>query len=226
MPKPIVLGGITFPSKADAEMHIRGILSRYSNMEPLQGDDLAFAFALIEAHPSRYAIVDCGIRTVVVQHLQDRRDSRRFLAVRTDSSIRDFTWRVALHPKTARARVMKACRYAVKEQIRSFRGKQFAGEEVRACPVSGRPISARECDVDHVPPRTFEKLVESWLRSAGIDAEDVALVPVSGYEQPDRWEDAFLEENWREYHRLHAVLRVVHPWANRSTIRKQANEAA
>lgn len=219
----VTVGGIQFSSKAEAELRIREILGRHSQMQPLAGDDLRFVIAILELHPNRDTIVDCGVRRIVVQHLKDKYDSRRFVVVRTDSSIRDFTWRVALYPKTARMRVMNACRFAIKDQIREFRARSFSEHEHQVCVVSGMTISAFDSDVDHIPPRTFQALVETWLRLNRIDAESVALVPVVGYEKPDRWEDLFLEENWKEYHRTHAHLRVVHSWANRSIIRKAAN---
>ena len=223
MARPVTISGIAFNSKTEAEERIREILGRYSQMEPLRGDDLKFAAAILESHPNRDVIVDCGVKRIVVQHLKDRYDSRRFLLVRMDSSVRDFTWRHALYPKTARSRVMKACRYAIKDQIQTFRMASFHDQAEQVCAVSGKPITASNSDVDHIPPRTFETLVERWLRSLNIQTQDVALVPVVGYEQPDRWEDTFLEENWRNYHRTHADLRVVHPWANRSIVRKAAN---
>ena len=234
----ISLGGITFHSKTDAETHIRNILSRYDNMQPLVGDDLAFVVAVLDKHPNYDAIVDCGVKRIVVQHLRDSHDSRRFLLVRLDGSVRDFTWRTALTPKTARqpwrtaltpktARqlVMKACRYAIKDQTKAFRTKAFTRTLKLTCAVSGKPITPIDCDVDHIPPATFEALVEAWLRLNQLGASDIALVPVVGYEQPDKWEDAFLEENWKDYHRTHANLRVIHPFANRSTVRKAATDA-
>ena len=224
MGKPVTVCGKSFGSKTEAEDHIRAILARYGNMETLRGDDLLFAFALIESHPNRHAIVDCGIKTVVVQHLRDKYDSRRFVAIRDDSSIRDFTWRHALYPRSARARVMKACRWAVKDQIRKFREKEFS-TGLGVCPVSGLPVTPFDSDVDHIPPQTFEKLVEAWLSTVRLADEDIELVAVAGYGKPDRWQDVFLEEDWKAYHRTHARLRVVHPTANRSTIRKEANVA-
>jgi hypothetical protein len=189
-------------------------------MEALSGDDLKFAVAILELHPNRDVIVDCGVKRIVVQHLNDRYQSRRFMLIRTDYSRRDFTWRHALYPRTAVQRVMKACRWAVKHQVRDFRNAAFGASVSLTCEVSGETITPVDCDVDHVAPRTFDALVASWLRSLHILPEDVALVPVVGYECPDRWEDTFLEENWKEYHRTHAHLRVISARANRSILRK------
>lgn len=219
----LAIGGVRFATKTAAENYIRGILSRYGPMQPLVGEDLQFVVAVLEMHPNRDVIVDCGIKRIVVQHLNDKHGGRRFLLIRTDSSMRDFTWRNALTPKTARSRLMKACRWAVREQVKDFREKAFAGGPVLTCEVSGSQITQSDSDVDHIPPRTFERLVAAWLKSVGLEEDGVAFVPVVGYEQADRWEDVFLEENWREYHRTHAHLRVIHPWANRSTVRKAAN---
>jgi hypothetical protein len=218
----IEIAGIRFKTKLAAEAHIRAILSRYGQMQPLAGEDLRFMVAVLDMHPNRETIVDCGVTRIVVQHLKDRYDSRRFVAVRTDSSIRDFTWRTALTPKTARCRLMRGCRAAVREQIRQFREAAFSAAQTITCPVSGEAITSASSDVDHIPPRTFEALVDAWLRHTRLSAVDIAFVPVIGYEQPDRWEDRFLEENWQSYHRIHADLRVIQSFANRSTVRKAA----
>lgn len=219
----VTIGGIEFRTKAEAEDHVRKILLNYSHMQPLSGADLAFVIAILDLHPNREYIVDCGVLRIVVQHLRDRYSSRRFLLVRTDQSIRDFTWRHALYPRNAKARVVKACRWAIRSQIEQFRQKVFGTLATIECPVSGQQIAPSDSDVDHIPPRTFDALVNAWLKSLGMIHEDVALVPVVGYEQPDRWEDEFLRENWCEYHRTHAHLRVIHSAANRSNVRKDAN---
>ena len=220
LPKSVEFNGIQFVSKAAVEFHVRDILNRHTPMQPLTGDDLRFVVAVLDKHPNREVIVDCGVRRIVVQHLRDKYDSRRFLVIRTDGSVRDFSWRVVLSPKTAHRRLMGACRFAVRPQIRDFRTRAFAGVPSLICEVSGKPITEADSDVDHIPPRTFERLVIAWLSTVGLEPDGVSFVPMVGYEQPDRWEDNFLEENWREYHRTHAHLRVIHPWANRSIVRK------
>jgi hypothetical protein len=219
----IKIGDVEFGKKSEAEAHVRSILLRYDHMRPLEGADLAFVVAILDSHPNREVIVDCGIQSIVVQHLNDRYDSRRFLLKRTDKSIRDFTWRHAIYPRSARQRVMKACRWAVKGQIEKFKQEVFSTVSSITCIVSGVEVHPAESDVDHVPPRTFEALVDAWLSSLHMEADDVALVPVAGYEQPDRWEDTFLRDNWCDYHKIHADLRVISSAANRSTVRKQAN---
>jgi 5-methylcytosine-specific restriction endonuclease McrA len=219
----VEIAGLTFITKTQAEEHIRGILSRYGQMEPLYGDDLKFVVDLLESHPNRDIIVDCGVREIKVQHLQDKYKSRRFVLVRTDSSIRDFTWRHALYPRSARARVMRACRWAASPQVVQFKEDAFSDRDELTCGVSGKSITKQSSDVDHIPPRTFEAIVMAWLYTMRMQPEDVALVPQAGYQQPDRWEDKFLEENWKSYHRLHARLRVIDRHANLSDVKKAAN---
>lgn len=225
MDRSFSIGGKSFTNKTKAEEHIREILSRYGPMQSLSGDDLAFIVAIMEAHPNAEAVVDCGVKRIVVQHLGDKYRSRRFVAVRLDGSIRDFTWRNALYPKDSEARVLRACRFAVRDQIRNFKEGWFRDAPLLSCEVSGDPITASTSDVDHIPPRTFKRLVAAWIGQQRLDYSDIGLTPAVGYEQPDKWDDVFLEENWRDYHRTHAHLRVIHSVANRSTVRKAANRA-
>jgi hypothetical protein len=108
----------------------------------------------------------------------------------------------------------------VRNQIEKARDAAFKSDIAIICPISGSTITRDTCDVDHKAPQTFQSLVEGWLLSNALAAADVEIVPSPNYQEPDRFEDVFLAENWREYHRINAVLRVVHPTANRSILRK------
>lgn len=106
----------------------------------------------------------------------------------------------------------EACRIAVANQINKFREycfRNFGDEDGQVlCPILRIKITRAESDVDHVPPHTFEKLVNDWLAQEGVDLESVCAtgalgLPVTRFRYPE------LIERWQDYHREHAVLRVV-----------------
>lgn len=210
----------TFRTKRAAEQYIRAILGRYGQRQPLAGEDLEFVQALLAVHPNRAIIEDCGVARIEVEHFDARTGARRFLVVRSDASIRDFTWQHALYPRNAKTLVMRVCRTAIEDQIREFRDLQFATSRVRTCPMRGIPITAKSAHVDHQPPNTFEKLVATWLKANRLDYSDIDLTVSRDYGTATRFTDEFLQENWREFHRENAVLRALSIAANLSDSKK------
>lgn len=166
--------------------------------------------ALLDLHPNKQTVIDCGVRCIKVQHLYDRYNSRRFILVRTDSSIRDFTWRHALYPRDARDYVMRVCRSTVRQQIEAFKHRFFNSTRSPCCSLSGKPLTFDNSDVDHIEPNTFEYLVDRWCQTVNLTWADIAIVPSPHYQTPDRFEDIYLAQSWAEFHDRHANMRVIH----------------
>jgi len=212
----IRIGPRTFPTKAAAEKHIREMFWRYPAMGALAGEDLEFVLALIDIHPSRTHIIDCGIRTVHIQPVPfHEHDQRRFLVRRTDSSIRDFSWRNALSPKSDERKLAGILRHLIADQKNAFRDAHFRG----LCETCGKTIQRGNCHVDHAHPVTFERLMAGWLKSEYVTVADVAIVRRRGYEQHSYLEDSALARSWIEYHEINARLRCVCQKCNLSTLR-------
>jgi hypothetical protein len=208
----ITIADRKFPSKSAAEAHIRQILGRYANGEALRGEDDVFVRALVELHPRRAVIVDCGLAWIFVQHLDACQ--RRFVVRRTDSSIRDFAWRAVLSPKDAKRRLASVLRWLIRSQLLEYRDRAFR----HACEACAAAIAA--CHVDHIAPATFEALMAGWLGSVRREAEDIGVIPSPAYQEPDRLEDESLAQSWMEYHEINARLRCVCQRCNLSTLRK------
>jgi hypothetical protein len=211
------IGPKAFTTKAAAECHIREMFWRYPPMGALTGEDLEFALALIEMHPSRAVIVDCGIRSIHVQPVPfHEADQRRFLVLRTDGSRRDFSWRNSLSPKSAARKLAGVLRHLIAEEKRRFKEEHYRG----ACETCGASLAAEHCHVDHAHPATFEQLIKGWLQSEHLTPDDIAIVRRKEYEQNSYLEDPALAQSWIEYHAIHARLRCVCRRCNLSTLRK------
>jgi hypothetical protein len=221
------VGRWEFPTKKAAERHISAILGRHAHHQRLTGDDDAFMRALIEIHPRRAVIVDCGLAYVFVQHLdeiswQRKRGTRRFCVKRTDSSIYDFSWRDALYPENKRRRVASVFRHIIHESKELVKSHLFHG----VCEVCGRTIKLAECDLDHIPPQTFDRLMDGFLQSIGKTVEDLAIVVSRDYQTSSHLEDDLIADAWYEYHDENARLRPVCARCNLSAVKKQARAAA
>jgi len=223
----IRIGACSFPTKIAAEKYIQEILGRHDHGQPLAGADDEFIRALIEIHPYREAILDCGIQHVFVQHLdriswQRHPGARRFCVRRTDTSIYDFSWRDALSPRPPFARLSAVLRHVIAEYKEAVKHARFEG----ACEHCGRAISWDECDLDHEQPQTFEKLIRDFLVSIGKSASDLAIVKSRKYQCSSYLEDNLIADAWYEYHHLHARLRCVCQRCNLSTLRKKPKARA
>lgn len=217
------IGRKIFASKAAAERHIREMFWRYPPMGELTGEDLEFVLALIEMHPSRNLIHDCGIRSIHIQPVPfHEHDQRRFLVKRTDSSWHDFAWRNALSPRSPQKQLAAVLRHEIHPQTREFKQREFRGQ----CETCATPLALEDCVVDHAKPVTFERLMADWLQTLRLTPNDIDIVKCKGYEEWSHMEDPALTQSWIEYHEINARLRCVCRRCNQSTLRASPKKVA
>jgi len=217
----MTIGDKAFPTKASAESFIREILARWKGQPFISGADAEFVQAMLELHPQRKEVIDCGLKHVKVQEIE--KGFLRFLAVRVDGSIRDFSWRSCLSPKSQRSQVMSICRSIVEPQIVYFRNEFWRKCKLANCPITDEPITIGNSDVDHAPPNTFAVLVENWLKVVRMDFEIIEVRHSAGYQQRSVFQETWLEQDWADYHSQFASLRVVSRLANRSILRRKSS---
>jgi hypothetical protein len=220
---PFTISGKKFATKQAVEGHIREMFWRYPAMGALTGEDREFVLALIDMHPSRLVIVDCGIRSIHIQPVPlHEKDQRRFLVKRIDDSLRDFSWRNSLSPKSAERKLAGILRYLIKPQIQDFKKRTFRGRcENETCKS---PLSPENCEVDHADP-TFKQLMDGWLRTVRLSPDDIAIVRRTEYQANSYLEDPVLAQAWVDYHEINARLRCVCKPCNSSVLRRLHQKA-
>lgn len=217
----VTIGNIEFRTRSEAEKHCRAILGRYNNLEAITDQiDRGFVDCLIEAHPRRKYIVDCGIKYPFVQWLDPRGTQRRFCVKRIDGSLRDFSWRTVVYPRDAKQEVRRVLRTLVQSQIAAFRQRYFDLPGPHTCDLSGHPLTPANSDVDHRAPDTFETIANKWMVATGLNYEDLEIDYKKGYEESSSLADSFLERDWCDFHHHHARLRVIHRDAHRTLRRR------
>lgn len=217
------IGRKIFASKAAAARHIREMFWRYPPMGELTGEDLEFVLALIEIHPSRDLIIDCGIKTIHIQPVPfHEHDQRRFLVKRKDDSPHDFAWKWALYPRSAARQVAAILRHEIHPQVREFKEREFRGQ----CETCATPLALGDCVVDHAKPATFERLMADWLQTMRLTPNDITIVKCKGYEEHSYMQDPALTQSWIEYHEINARLRCVCRRCNSSTLRASPKKVA
>jgi len=66
----MTIGDKTFPTKASAESFIREILACWKGQSFIAGADAEFVQAMLELHPQRKEVIDCGLKHVKVQEIE------------------------------------------------------------------------------------------------------------------------------------------------------------
>jgi hypothetical protein len=212
----IRIGARQFRKKVEAGRHILSIRDSRREKQPLTGEDDLFMRALIDMHPNRIRIIDCGIDYIYWEY---RDGGWGFSVYRTDKSSFDFAWKYAISPRNPFTEVCSTLRNAVWNQIEDYASAHFRRCENPDCRVQIPNRSG--CEVDHIAPLTFENLVKAWQRSVRLNEYDIEIIKSSKYGGRSRLANPFLEQSWREYHEINARLRCLCPPCHKLVTRKR-----
>ena len=213
----VVLGEM-FTTKRDLTKRCQTILHAYTPPETLSDEHFRFVRDLLNMHHSAPVKVGVGVESIFVR--DSGYGNTCFAVRRVDGSTTDFSFSNCLKVKPPSHNLCKACRTAILPQIREAKDNAFRSAGTIACPISGDPITRKNCHVDHAKPYTFEAIYRNWLQETALDPVSVRL---SGNEDDAtnyQILDPAILAAWQTYHKHYAVLRVVSKAANLSTLRK------
>lgn len=121
----------------------------------------------------------------------------------------------ALRPMVVNERkdVFAAFRNDVQEQITTFRRNAFHNKKEHRCPETGIMLkNEMSTHTDHhFRKKTFIQLVEEFIAREETDFADIAIENCGMFY---RLADRDLANRWNEYHKEHAILRLIHVSAN------------
>jgi hypothetical protein len=105
-----------------------------------------------------------------------------------------------------------AFRFEVFPDCAQYRDGHFArhGDSLgRApCELTGKAVTVAECEIDHIPPDTFQAILDDYLAARGWSLKDIPTKdPPSGLGVV--LADEAQARDWRAYHLARARLRVV-----------------
>lgn len=109
--------------------------------------------------------------------------------------------------------VFEAYRHDIQEQIKEFRTRAFHNKRVHVCPETGNNLkNDMDAHTDHhFRKKTFVQLVEEFNKACSVDFKSVEIQNCGMFY---RLKDRAIAAKWAEYHREHAVLRLIHVSAN------------
>lgn len=211
----ITLGGREFRTKGDAAKEISKIIHEAVTGVPLD-EHFALLMDLLRGHPNAEKKIGVGI--VSFRVAVNKYKSRSLEAVRTDGTTTDFSYRKCLREPTKWEEFVAALRHAVEFDVISARDRAFAGAETIDCPITGKPVTKAEVEVDHVAPDTFEALAEEFATKETIDRKNPPITESEDGDIGRFVSDLELCERWKKFHKERAKLRVISTEAHRRTI--------
>lgn len=214
----LVINGEMFKTKTELEERVRGIVASYPDRQILNPIDFDFMVSLLGNHPQSDVKCGCGVAALYIQRNPVYPSNRNFMIVRADDSETDFSWRECLHPTSHAKKVQRACRVLVEPYTMEFKQAFFEEQGGQAiCPLTGETIRFVGSHVDHVAPKTFERLFDAFLSHHGLDVNQIALKDeLVDNKYVDQLEDYDLAELWIDFHNQHAELRVISALGNLS----------
>ena len=104
----------------------------------------------------------------------------------------------------------RACRNAIEDQVREFKDRFFEQDGEFECSVTRECLTYKNAHVDHEYPKTFDQIVYDFIKEENIDVNSVIIEG----ELVKKLKDKRLEEEFAEYHKANAKLRVISKSAN------------
>lgn len=215
-------------SKEEIKRTLRAIRDRYKDGEAITGKDDLFIRDIFSRHPSAQRITGVGISHFVVRPDLKWGTTRAFWLVKTDGSTEVFSaFKVCLvGAKKRKEEVQPALRDAILGQCWAYKKDQFAKGSV-FCPFHADEQLA--CDetthVDHVPPNTFDALVNRWMKENSLTLATVCVSSSAPNTFTREMTDEGQKQSWREFHAKHASLRLCCRLGNLSDSKQEAKMA-
>lgn len=219
----ITFAQYSFKTKKALVERIRSIIADYPDNILVDDDDCNFLSALIERHPESLAKKGCGIKGFYVSRnpLFPGEKQRGFRIIRIDNTETDFSFWECVTPSSHEKKVKKAFRNAIQNQLLEFKQNFFDNVDAPICPVTGHVMEFTGSHVDHVHPRTFERLLLDFLNAQKIRINSVVLDDHGDNQYFDDLADKNLAHQWQMFHQSQARLEVISQVANLSHRKKR-----
>ena len=217
------LGGRNYTSKASILARARQIKDSHKPGDQLEGEELAFMLSLLCWHPSAVDKIGVGIRAIWIR-ANPMLGHNEFYLWRVDQTGTEFSYKKCVYPATPEAYFKQACRVAVASDLIRYRDYKLSEKAVVRCEFTGEILKIHNSHVDHVPPKTFARLIEVFVR---IEKLDMRKVEVAGKHKDNCFRitiaNDILRERWITFHSDHATVRLISKTANEQLVSNEWN---
>ena len=215
----ITIGEFEFNTKKEAKELYKDILNNSNLDEALKGEAFNYVMALLLNHPNvNTKMAGQQVKSLIVS--QGKYQSNRcFHLIREDDSIEDFSIGKCIDGEYSGFRKFSiAARQVVEDELLQYKIKYFEEKGNKdnkvKCTISGELISKDEAHVDHREPFTFSAIVHFFIQSKNIDLDKIKYCNENQY--GNIFEDTALINEFNEWHKQNAILRIVSKSKNMS----------
>ncbi len=215
----IIIGDKVFKTKIEAKKFTQEILYRNPVGRPLVGEDLSFVYDLIQLHPKKDEKMGSGVKNIVIKEERGVGSTKCFYIIRNNETEIDFSFYKCLYNSLDEPRKLFniSARRVVADQIIGFKDGYFEENQnedgMVSSAISGELLNKNSCHVDHIPPETFNKIVDDFINENSIDVNTIEF-DRSGIGC------TFIDESikllFSDYHGERAKLRIVSIFENLS----------
>lgn len=202
-------------SKATKEK-IKNILYQFANKEiPQNTKEFDILFDLLQNHPYVGEKIGNGVDYFYVQPSKWKINQYNFMIKRLDGTSVDFSYIKCLHPKRLSSinyNWNSIFREIISPQIEQFKLAAFNTVCVKnkfVCSHTNLKFDKQYAQVDHVYPLTFESILNEFIVINNIDVNKLILTEDTGTSETVKIVDIKLRNNFYNFHKQRAVLRLV-----------------
>lgn len=210
------IGDNVFKTKNDLKNFTKSILNKYSFNSPIDTIDYNFICELLKRHPEYDRKVGSGIKSIVIRPDGHWGKTRCFHIICIDGTETDFSYINCIDNDTSREplRMFKlSARGAVEGQIithlSNYIRRTIDGNNNVVCEMEKIRIKREEATVDHIPPLTFDKIVEGFIKMKNIDPSQIEYTGFGDNEYNKQFKDPYIKTQFATYHKTVAKLRVI-----------------
>lgn len=218
--KSYVINECVFKSKKAVIDRVRQILWSYKDGDCLSANDFNFMSNIFQLHPNFVQKAGVGIKDILVKTNAIYSNVQEFWIIRIDATQTDISYLECLSPTSHKKRFYRACRVAIEPYTMRFKSDVFCNQEYVICPFTNEKLSFVGSHVDHVPPKTFSRLIDQFISEYAIDIDSTEILGRDDGVVQDTFADVKLQLLWVDYHQTHADLRVISPKANLSHVKR------
>lgn len=208
--KTVEIEGKSFPTQGAFKLYVKELLESLPFDEAIQDPEHSFLVQLLKRHPNAADKIGVGIdyfKVMTNAHYGGK--TKSFHVFRLDGTYADFSYHNCLSDLSPWEQFRDALRAAVMDQMTALREQVFGQSQEILCPVKKIMITRNVSHYDHVPPDTFDMLIEEFMDEEWIQKENPPATDQGNWVIGRRLVDKEMEERWRYFHASRAKIRII-----------------
>ena len=205
----MIIGNKEFKYKKDALNYYKEILNSYNFGEKLNENDKIKIIELLKNHPEFERKFSFDIKDIIVEKV--KYGSKAFHTLNDNLELETFSYIKCINGKKPPLTIFSnTCRDVIQKDINLVKYQYFSDNSKKGkvkCQETGELCKWEELVVDHRQPNTFSIIVDRFIELNNIDINSTEYIEI--IDGVYDFKDNEISNNFREYHKNKANLRIV-----------------